>query len=250
MSGVIGVIPARYGSVRFPGKVLTPIYGKPLIQWVVERASLAGELDQVLVATDDDRVVEALRRVPVEVIKTRPDHPSGTDRIAEAVAGRDLDAVINIQGDEPMMDPGLIDRLVQGMRSGAFDMATAATPIRSREEREDPGVVKVVLNAADEALYFSRSVIPYVRDEDESNEPVFYRHLGIYAYRMDFLTRLVQEPVSALERAEKLEQLRALHMGARIHVVVTEDQGVGVDHPADVEKIEQAMVLAGLVQES
>lgn len=236
---VIGVIPSRWGSTRFPGKSLHPICGKPLVVWVVEAAQRASMLDEVVVATDDQRIADALRGV-ARVVMTRRDHPSGTDRAAEAANPADGDIVINIQGDEPLIEPDLIDALAVRLRRGhRWDMVTAAAPIRSRCELDSRTVVKVVLDAQDGALYFSRLPIPSCRDgEPDLTQGLYWRHLGIYGYRGEFLKRLVREPTSALERSESLEQLRALHIGGRIAVVKTAAAGVGVDVPEDVAKVE------------
>ena len=236
---VIGVIPSRWGSTRFPGKSLHPICGKPLVQWVVEAVKRAKSLDDVIVATDDERIERAVRGF-VKVAMTRPDHPSGTDRVAEAAKAGDDDIVINIQGDEPLIDPALIDALALRMRSDpGWAMATAACPIRTMRDLEARTVVKVVLARDGGALYFSRLPIPCRRDgEPDLGSGLYLRHLGIYAYRGAFLKRLVGEPPCALEKTESLEQLRALYLGGRIAVIRTEDQGVGVDTPADVEAVE------------
>jgi 3-deoxy-manno-octulosonate cytidylyltransferase (CMP-KDO synthetase) len=235
----IGVIPARYGSTRLPGKSLLPLAGKPLVAWVVQGAQRARRLDAVVVATDDARIVAAVEEAGGEAVMTRVDHPSGTDRIAEAAQCYDADVVINIQGDEPMIDPGLIDALVGVMeRDPSLNMATAATRITTPEEVSDPGVVKVVCDDLHHALYFSRSPIPFVRDPERREEALFWRHLGIYAYRTTFLKRFVAAPPSSLERLESLEQLRAVQMGERIYVMETEDFGIGVDTPEDLARAE------------
>lgn len=247
---VIGVIPSRWGSTRFPGKSLFPICGKPLVQWVVEAASRARRLDEVLVATDDGRIAEAVRAFGGKAVMTRADHPSGTDRAAEAAGAGDGDVVVNIQGDEPLIRPGLIDELAGRLADGpGWDMATAAAPIRSARDLEARTVVKVVAAKDGAALYFSRLPIPCRRDGPaDLSGGLYLRHLGIYAYRGAFLRRLVGEPPCALERAERLEQLRALHIGGRIAVVRTEDEGVGVDTPEDAaaaERLLRARAAAG-----
>ncbi len=246
---ILGVIPSRWGSTRFPGKSLHPICGKPLLQWVVERARQARRLDGLIVATDDARIAAAARAWEVEVVLTSPDHPSGTDRVAEAVRGRSAEAVINIQGDEPLIEPALIDRLAEAIGSGAWDMATAAAPLANPAHIAAPTVVKAVFDREGRALYFSRSVIPHVRDARPGDPPppgLHHRHIGVYAYRTEFLERLVAEPPCALELAEKLEQLRALHLGGRMKVLVADDRGLGVDTPADVPVAESALRAAGL----
>lgn len=240
---VIGVIPSRWGSTRFPGKSLHPICGKPLVQWVVEAVKRARALDEVLVATDDVRIAEAVSGF-VKVAMTREDHPSGTDRVAEAAQPEDDDIVINIQGDEPLIDPELIDALAARMKADpGWAMATAACPIRSRRDLEARTVVKVVLARDGGALYFSRLPIPCRRDGEADLESGLYlRHLGIYAYRGAFLKRLVGEPPCALEKTESLEQLRALYLGGRIAVIQTEELGVGVDTPDDVAAVEAILM--------
>jgi len=243
---VVGVIPARWASTRLPGKALVPICGKPLIQWVLERVLLATRLDEVLVATDDERIRSVVTSLGGMAVMTRTDHPSGTDRVAEAVSGRDAGIVINIQGDEPLIDPGLINHLVEVMVEGReWDMATAATPIHASEELNKPSVVKVVVGEHGRALYFSRSVIPFVRDTVPAGL-IHWRHVGIYAYRRAFLDRLVKAPPCVLELTEKLEQLRALHLGARMKVVETREIGLGVDTPEDIGLVEAALKRAGV----
>lgn len=234
----VAVIPARYGSQRFPGKMLEDLGGKPLFVRTVERARQAKRLEDVLVATDDPRIAEAADRERIPVKMTRADHPSGTDRIAEAVAELDAEVIVNVQGDEPFMDPALIDRLVVRMEEEpGLDMATASTPIRTVEDLMASSVVKVVCSDAGHALYFSRSLIPFCRDADPETmlaEEVFQRHLGLYAYRRPFLLELVRRPPHLLESLEKLEQLRALALGAKIAVIRTDQPAPGVDTPEDL----------------
>ena len=238
---ITGIVPARYASTRFPGKPLHLIAGKPLIQHVVERCQQAKSLAEVIVATDDTRIWEVVQNF-CRVEMTRPEHPSGSDRIAEVAERCDCEAVINIQGDEPLMDPAVIDA-VAGALAGA-EMSTAATAIRRLEELDNPNVVKVVVNAAGRALYFSRRTIPYVREAASSSisEQLaafpFLKHLGIYGYRRETLLRLVQFPVSPLENAENLEQLRALDRGIGIAVVTVDYDSIGVDVPADAIRVE------------
>jgi 3-deoxy-manno-octulosonate cytidylyltransferase (CMP-KDO synthetase) len=243
MSKVVGVIPARWGSTRFPGKSLAMIAGRPMIQRVTERVLQAHKLDMVLIATDDHRIadcVNALKVQSVQVTMTRADHPSGTDRIAEAVRNLEADAVVNIQGDEPLIEPALIDELAEVITSGHWDMATAAAPIEEDTRLHDPAVVKAVFNRQGQALYFSRAAIPHMRDQAEAVPAgLHWRHIGIYAYRRDFLMQLVKEAPCPLETAEKLEQLRALYMGCRMKVVKTSDFGIGVDTPDDIARVER-----------
>ncbi len=241
--GALGVIPARYASTRFPGKSIAEICGKPLICWVVENALKAERLDEIVVATDDNRIVEAVKGLDVRAVMTREDHQSGTDRIAEAVEGTDAEVVVNIQGDEPLIDPRLIDELAGVLQEDSeFDMATAAAVIDDVQMLGRPQVVKVVCDTNRKALYFSRSVIPHIRDGViEENLDLYRRHIGIYAYRREFLLRMVAEPPCALEKAEKLEQLRALHIGGRIAVLDTEESGIGVDTPDDAAIVENEL---------
>ncbi len=242
MSTIVGVIPSRWGSTRFPGKSLAMIAGKPMIQWVVERVKQARKLDAVIVATDDERIAECVRALDipdVRVAMTRDDHPTGTDRIAEAVQDLNIDAVINVQGDEPLIDPALIDELAEVIASGEWDMATAATLIEDEAQINDPSVVKALFNRHGQALYFSRATIPYIREfTGVPPDGTYWRHIGIYAYRRDYLLKFVAEPPCALENLEKLEQLRALDMGCRMKVVKTRDFGIGVDTPEDIAKAE------------
>ena len=247
-----GIIPSRFGSSRFPGKPLALLAGRPLVAWVVEAVKKAKSLDEVFVATDDERIVKAVEQYGGVAVMTPSELPSGTDRIACAARNRfggdfgDDDILVNIQGDEPLIDPKLIDELVAKLKGGkGFEMATAVTPIRSAADFAAKTVVKVVLDRDDGALYFSRAPIPCDRDHEPFGEQQAYdskelyvRHLGIYAYRGGFLKRYIAEPPCALEKTEKLEQLRALWMGARIAVVRTADEGVGVDTPEDAKRVE------------
>ena len=242
---IYGVIPSRFGSSRFPGKPLAILAGKPLVAWVVEAVKKAKSLDEVLVATDDERIVKAVEACGGRAAMTPSELPSGTDRIACAVGDfADEDILVNVHGDEPLIDPKLIDGLVAKLTSTEkFDMATAVTPIRSAADFAAKTVVKVVLDRDDGAMYFSRAPIPCDRDrEPDLASGLFVRHLGIYAYRGGFLKRYIKEPPCALEKTEKLEQLRALWMGARIAVVKTEDEGVGVDTPEDAVRVEKLLL--------
>jgi 3-deoxy-manno-octulosonate cytidylyltransferase (CMP-KDO synthetase) len=243
---VIGIIPARYASTRFPGKPLALIAGKPLIRHVVERCQQAKSLAEVVVATDDTRIWEVAQGF-CRAEMTAPDHPSGSDRIAEVVSRCACDAVVNIQGDEPLIDPAVIDAVAGALAQA--EISTAATPITNPEEYDNPNVVKVVVSATGHALYFSRRTVPYLRDAASGSVSEqlaafpFLKHLGIYGYRREALLRLVRFPVSPLERAEKLEQLRALENGIPIAVVKVDYDSVGVDVPADVARVER--LLAG-----
>ena len=243
---IIGIIPARFASTRFPGKPLAYIAGKPLIQRVVEQCQKATSLCEVVVATDDERIFSAAKAF-CRVEMTRADHPSGSDRIAE-VAGRiPCDAVVNIQGDEPLIDPAVVDAVAGALTQN--EMSTAATRIQHPGEYDNPNVVKVVVNTAGRALYFSRRTIPYLREA--ASRPTaeqlaafpFLKHLGIYGFRRETLLRLVQYPVSPLEHAEKLEQLRALDHGIGIAVVTVDYDSVGVDVPDDVARVEKILTI-------
>lgn len=236
----VGIIPARYGSTRFPGKPLALIAGKPLIQHVVERCQLSTKLTEVVVATDDTRIWEVAQDF-CRVEMTAPDHPSGSDRIAEVARNCACDAVVNIQGDEPLIDPRVIDTVVDALQG--CEMSTAATRIHDNAELDSPNIVKVVVNVEGRAMYFSRRTIPFLRDvqSDALKAFPFLKHLGIYGYRRDTLLKLVKLPVSALEQAEKLEQLRALENGIPIAVRVVDYDSVGVDVPADVVRVEKLL---------
>ncbi|MBR4354459.1 MAG: 3-deoxy-manno-octulosonate cytidylyltransferase [Kiritimatiellae bacterium] len=242
---IYGIIPSRFGSSRFPGKPLAMLAGKPLVAWVVEAVKRAGTLDEVLVATDDERIVQAVEANGGKAVMTPSELPSGTDRIACAAGDfADDDILVNIQGDEPLIDPKLVDELVMKLRDNpAFSMATAVTPIKTLEDYNAKTVVKVVLDRDDSALYFSRAPIPCDRDRTpDLKSGLYVRHLGIYAYRGSFLKRYIKEPQCELEKTEKLEQLRALYMGAKIAVVRTADEGVGVDTPEDAVRVEKLLL--------
>src|SRR6266404_5151066 len=238
---VLGIIPARYASTRFPGKPLALIGGKTLIQHVVERCQQAKALSEVIVATDDTRIWEVAQNF-CRAEMTDPNHASGSDRIAEVAARCDCDAVVNIQGDEPLIDPLVIDAVATALNRE--QMSTAAALISNPEEYDNPNVVKVVVNAAGRALYFSRRTVPYLREaasrsvSEQLAAFPFLKHLGIYGYRRETLLRLVKFPVSPLEQAEKLEQLRALENGIQIAVVKVDYDSVGVDAPEDVARVE------------
>lgn len=238
---VVGIIPARFGSTRFPGKPLALIAGKPLIQRVVDQCRKSVSLSEVIVATDDARI-EAAVRAFCRVEMTSADHPSGSDRIAEVAGRLACDAVVNIQGDEPLIDPVVIDRVAAALEGS--EMSTAATALSDPEEYDNPNVVKVVVNQGGRALYFSRNTLPYLRDaagldaRQRMGMFPFLKHLGIYGFRRDTLLRLVKYPVSPLEAAEKLEQLRALENGIPIAVEVVAYSSVGVDVPPDIERVE------------
>lgn len=244
---VVGIIPARYASTRFPAKALALIAGKPLILRVVERCQLARSLSEIIVATDDERIARAVAGV-CRVEMTGAHHQTGSDRIAEVVERCPCDAVVNIQGDEPLIDPAVVDAVAGALQHA--EMSTAATPIKRPDDYDNPNVVKVVVNGAGNALYFSRRTIPYLREaasrsvSEQLAAFPFLKHLGIYGYRRETLLRLVSSPASPLEQAEKLEQLRAIESGIVIAVVRVDYESVGVDVPADVARVEQLLKTA------
>ena len=234
---VLCVIPARYASTRLPGKPLKDIAGKPMVVRVYERASQAGLVNETLVATDDERIKAAVEAAGGKAMLTRADHATGTDRLAEvAEAYPEVDLIVNVQGDEPLIDPGLIDELA-GLFEGETElaMATVKTEIEDEAEQKNPNNVKVVCDKAGYALYFSRSLMPYPR---KGGCPV-YKHIGIYAYRRDFLLHYAKMEPTPLEQAESLEQLRALENGYRIKVVETKSKFVGVDTVEDLERVNE-----------
>ncbi|HSL19831.1 MAG TPA: 3-deoxy-manno-octulosonate cytidylyltransferase [Methylomirabilota bacterium] len=234
-SRVVAAIPARWGSTRFPGKALAPLAGEPMIAHVVRRALAAATVDHVLVATDDERVAAAAEAAGAEAVLTG-EHPSGTDRVAAALAGRSgLELVVNVQGDEPLLSGANIDALVAGMRAEPeVGMATLCRPLPV-QRADDPNAVKVVLDGRRRALYFSRSAIPYPRDR-EAAQGLWRLHLGIYGFRPETLARFVALEPSPLERAEGLEQLRALENGISILVLDAPDPAFGVDTPEDLAR--------------
>lgn len=239
---IVGIIPARYASSRFPGKALADLCGKPMIQHVVERVSRARLLQEVLVATDDPRILKTVQGFGGKACMTSPVHPSGTDRIAEVVRDLACDLVVNVQGDEPLIDPEVIDRAVEPLAiDDRVAMGTLGRPMGLGEAR-DPSKVKVVVDQQGFALYFSRAPIPYLRDgaPPDADRP-YLLHMGLYVYRRDTLLRLASLPPTPLEERERLEQLRALEHGIRIRVVVTAHESFGVDTPADLERVRKMM---------
>ena len=233
----IAVIPARYASTRFPGKPLFKLAGKPMVQRVYERAAAAQRVASVMVATDDERIYAAVRDFGGNAVMTSPDHATGTDRIAEAIRETDAELIVNVQGDEPLIPPAVIDRLVAAMESSGAPMGTAAVPFRlTRARPEDPNAVKVVMDNQGFALYFSRSPIPFCRNGGIAVEPLL--HWGLYAYRREFIEEFVRWPRGRLEQCEMLEQLRAIENGARIMVIVAEQPTQGVDTPEDAARVE------------
>jgi 3-deoxy-manno-octulosonate cytidylyltransferase (CMP-KDO synthetase) len=233
LAGATVVIPARFGSTRFPAKILASETGKPLVQHVVDRAKLSRRASQVIVATDDERIVAALRPFGTTCVMTSPSHQSGTDRIAEVARTlpRESGHVVNVQGDEPEIEPDTIDKLVHWLENSDADMVTAATPFPAGADVNDPNLVKVVMGRDDWAIYFSRLPIPYQRESTSPADAPYHLHLGIYAYRRDFLLKLSSWPPTPLEQSEKLEQLRALEHGASIMVVKVKRATHGIDTP-------------------
>jgi 3-deoxy-manno-octulosonate cytidylyltransferase (CMP-KDO synthetase) len=230
----VAVIPARYASSRFPGKALADIAGRAMIEHVYRRAASARHVDAVVVATDDARIAAAVERFGGEVRLTRSDHLSGTDRLAEVAAELDCDLVVNVQGDEPLIEPSAIDAAIEPFRDDAtLSMSTLSTPIADAGEASSPNVVKVVSDVRGFALYFSRSPIPYPRNPGGR----LFKHLGLYVYRREFLRRIASLEPAALERAESLEQLRVLEHGFSIKVVETAHDSIGVDTPEDLERV-------------
>lgn len=242
---ITAIIPARYASSRFPGKPLALILGKTMIQRVYERAAQASCIDRVVVATDDHRIAEEVASFGGEVQMTRTDHATGTDRLAEVAARLDTQLVVNVQGDEPLIDPRMIEAAVAPLvADGSIPMGTLKTPLLSWSEYRDPNVVKVVTDRQGFALYFSRAPIPCPRDLVSAEPGVspaalgLYRHVGLYVYRRDFLLRFASLPATPLENLEKLEQLRALEHGHAIRVVETDLVSLGVDTRDDLERVE------------
>ena len=246
MSGrVLGIVPARLASTRLPNKPLYPLLGRPLIEWVWRRVEGMTVLDEAVVATDAEEVAEVCRAMGAPVELTSPDHPSGTDRVAEVARLEkyaDFQVIANIQGDEPLLKEAHLSAAIQLVRGKAWEIGTCATPLMDGEARKDPSVVKVVRATSGRALYFSRSPIPYKRDakptQEELGREPFLRHIGIYAYTPEALENWVAQAPSTLEELEKLEQLRPLGSGARIGVAVVGAADPGVDTPADVVKME------------
>lgn len=246
---VVGVIPSRYGSTRLPGKPLKQIGGKPMIQWVYERAREAQILQEIYIATDDQRIVDVCRGFGARAVMTAPHHRSGTDRIAEVIQNVAGDIIVNIQGDQPFLDPLMIEEAVRPLlEDSGLQMSTLMHPIEHLESLNDPGVVKVVTNKAGDALYFSRSLIPFPREVVPHH---VYEHVGLYVYRRDFLLELTRLEPTVLEKVESLEQLRVLEHGFRIRVVKTntvdhEFSGFSVDTQEDLERAERMLRERGM----
>lgn len=233
---IIGIIPARYASTRFPGKALVDLCGKPLIQHVYERAKQAKLLSDILVATDDERILKAVEGFGGKAVMTSPSHPSGTDRCAEVASRLECDAVINIQGDEPLIPPEVIDEVAKALETREAPMVSACT-LASEEELVNPNVVKVVVDREGFALYFSRSPIPYRRHSLFA--PL--KHIGIYGFQRDFLLCFPSLPQTPLEMTESLEQLRALEWGHKIKMVRVDYSPIGVDTPEDLDRVRRVL---------
>ncbi|HEY7302771.1 MAG TPA: 3-deoxy-manno-octulosonate cytidylyltransferase [Bryobacteraceae bacterium] len=236
---ILGIIPARFASSRFPGKALAPLNGKPMLQHVWERAQKSRYLDDVLIATDDERIASVARQFGARIRMTRADHPSGTDRLAEVASSEQASLYVNIQGDEPLIDPEAIDASILSVHGDdTVAMGTLKKQIIDPTDIVNTNVVKVVTNLLNDAIYFSRCPIPYERD-GKNSVPLYFKHIGLYVYRREFLLRYPDLTVGPLERAERLEQLRALENGYRIRVVNTEYESLGVDTPEDLERVNQ-----------
>lgn len=253
---IVAIIPARFASTRLPGKPLSDIHGKPMVQHVYERASKAPSVDRVLVATDDERIASAVRGFGGEVVLTSPHHASGTDRLAEAARAIDAEIVVNVQGDEPLLDPRAIDVAVAALREAPeAPIATLSVPLNDPTEMASPDVVKVVVDGRGDALYFSRSPIPYARTGEGGPAAaaraavargIARKHVGLYVYRREALLRFASLPPSPLEQAEGLEQLRALHHGMRIKVasLPASPEAVAVDTPEDLERVRALLAVS------
>ena len=240
---IIGIIPARFGSTRFPGKPLVDLHGKSMIHHVLLRVHAANLFDGVWVATDDARIFDHVESLGYQAIMTSSDHPSGTDRCAEALSlcGYPADAVVNIQGDEPLVHPSQLQQLAQLIASAHVDIATLIKPIAESAHLWDPNKVKVVTDVNGKALYFSRQAIPLARglaEEDWLKQHAYFKHVGLYAYKSEVLHQLVKLPVSSLERAESLEQLRWLENGFQIYTRETQIETPAIDTPADLEYLQ------------
>lgn len=237
---IIAVIPARYASTRFPGKPLEKLKGKPLLQWAVEGARTSSKIQKIFVATDDQRIQTLCEKIQVECLMTRSDCPTGTDRLFEATQGLDFDVVLNIQGDEPLINQSYIDPLADAfVQQPNLDMATLAHALQ-REDLENRNAVKVIINTNQEAIYFSRFPIPYSREvlKPEASPQAVLKHIGLYGYSRSFLQKFCSAPQAEIEKYESLEQLRALYLGAKIKVLQVKKPTYGVDTPEDLQKLE------------
>jgi 3-deoxy-manno-octulosonate cytidylyltransferase (CMP-KDO synthetase) len=248
---ITALIPARFASTRFEGKALADIQGKPMVQHVYERAARAGLVSEVIVATDDERIAAAVKAFGGRVEMTAQTHETGTDRLAEVAARIDSDIIVNVQGDEPLIEPAMIDEAIRPLTlDSSIKMGTLKTRIKTLHDFLSPNVVKVITDRDGFALYFSRSPLPNFRDKwndlkdeaFESGRLLCYKHIGIYVYRRDFLLQFAKMSPTYLEMAEKLEQLRALENGFRIKVEETKYESIGVDTPADLEKVMESLM--------
>ncbi len=248
---VVAVIPARYASTRFPGKPLADLLGKPMIQWVYERTAESRSIDRVIVATDDERIREVVEGFGGEARMTRADHPTGTDRLAEVAASLEAELVVNVQGDEPLISPRMIDQAVAPLKkSRGIAMGTLKTAVTSVEEYLNPNVVKVVCDRQGFALYFTRAAVPYPRDfaanlQEHFSRLEIYKHIGLYVYRRDFLLTFPKLSPTPLEQLERLEQLRAMEHGFRIRVAETNLASQGVDTPEDLDTVRRLLLAGG-----
>lgn len=250
---ILTVVPARYASTRFPGKIIAPLAGKPLVYHTFLRAKQASLVSDALIATDHQKVVEALQPYDVKVVMTRVDHASGTDRIAEVAENIDADIIVNVQGDEPLIAPETIDATIQPLLDQPdVVMSTAQKLITDPALIHDTNVVKVVSDINGHAMYFSREPIPHIRDAADraTNPPCYWQHVGLYVYRRDFLMAYSKMPQTPLEKLEKLEQLRVLENGYKIAVVNTDYEAVGVDTPEDLERVREIVEAAGRERKS
>jgi 3-deoxy-manno-octulosonate cytidylyltransferase (CMP-KDO synthetase) len=237
---VVAVIPARYRSTRLPGKPLALIDGRPMVQHVFDRASRASRVDAVLVATDDQRIADAVAAFGGTAVMTSADHPTGTDRLAEVAAALSADIIVNVQGDEPMIDASAIDAAVKALQDHPDDVMSTVRRALERDEVDNPAVVKVVVDQDDRALYFSRAAVPHVRAGNTA--PARWAHLGLYAYRRTFLLKLAALSPTPLEQAESLEQLRVLEHGFQIRCVETATGSIGVDTEEDLNRVRKLMM--------
>lgn len=241
----LGVIPARFGSTRFPGKPLKPLLGKPLLQWVIERARTSHEIDEIWVATDHAEIEALAKSAGVKCVMTDSELATGSDRVYQAVRDTACDIVVNIQGDEPLITGELLDQLVTPLkRDSTLQMATLGRQLKPGD-LESRNTAKIVRNRKGEALYFSRYPIPYSRIDAPSRDAVCLKHIGLYAFRKSFLAEFCAQPPTPLELAEGLEQLRALYLGARVNVVEVDHESWGVDTPEDVAKVEALLNAKG-----
>lgn len=237
MKKTVGVIPARFASTRFPGKPLHLIAGRPLLEWVIRGVREAQTLSDLVVATDHEGIAELAKRLGVRVVMTESELPSGSDRVWAAIKDIDCEGVVNIQGDEPLLKGSIVDKLVTSFWEAQAEMATLLKPLEL-EDLKNPNVVKAIINCRNEAIYFSRLPIPYTRMEPGSKIEACWQHLGLYVYKKSFLKLFCETAPATLERAESLEQLRALWLGAKIQTTIVDYKCIGVDTPEDVLKVE------------